>query len=77
MDQGNCIPATSLSTRDMVMSTYNSANLNKLHPDMEACKPSAENKQNKARTGSHHKHYLKMFSFFITLIFFKNTFSLQ
>lgn len=35
MNQGTCIPATQLSTRDIMMSTHNSANLNKLHPDTE------------------------------------------
>lgn len=36
MDQGTCIPGKiQLSTLDITMSTYNSANLNKLHPKME------------------------------------------
>lgn len=36
MDQGTCIPGKiQLSTLDIMMLTYNSANLNKLHPKME------------------------------------------
>lgn len=67
MDQGTCIPGKiQLSTLDIMMSTYNSANLNKLHPEMRRhASHLLRIEHNEARTGSNHKHYLKMFSFLL------------
>ena len=70
MDQGTCIPGKiQLSTLNIMMSTYNSANLNKLHPEMgRHANHLLRIEHNEARTGSN--HYLKMFSFLLHYFFF-------
>lgn len=71
MDQGTCIPGKiQLSTLNIMMSTYNSANLNKLHPEMgRHANHLLRIEHNEARTGSN--HYLKMFSFLLINFFSK------
>lgn len=56
MDQGTCIPGKiQLSTLNIMMSTYNSANLNKLHPEMgRHASHLLRIEHNEARTGSNH-----------------------
>lgn len=63
MDQGTCIPGKiQLSILDIMMSTYNSANLNKLHPEMRShASHLLRIEHNEARPGSHHNQYLKTF----------------
>lgn len=55
-DQGTCIPGKiQLSTLNIMMSTYNSANLNKLHPEMRRhASHLLRIEHNEARTGSNH-----------------------
>lgn len=68
MNQGTCIPGKiQLSTLDIMMSTYNSANLNKSHPAGMGrhAMHLLRTEHNEARTGSSHNHYLKMFSFLL------------
>lgn len=65
------------STPDIMMSTYNSASLNQSYPEMgRHASNRLRTEHCGGKTGSNHHHYLKMFSFFITLgfFFFKNTF---
>lgn len=54
--QGTCIPGNiRLSTLNILMSTYNSANLNKLHPEMgRHASHLLRIEHNEVRTGSNH-----------------------
>lgn len=54
--QGTCIPGNiQLSTLNILMSTYNSANLNKLHPEMgRHASHLLRTEHNEVRTGSNH-----------------------
>lgn len=54
------------STLDIMMPTENSANRNKLHPNMARhARHFLRIEHNEARTGSNHNHHLKMFSFLL------------
>lgn len=72
MDPGTGIPGKiQFSTLDIMMLTYNSASLNQSHPETgRHASYWLRTEHCEARTGSNHHHYLKMFSFFITLGFF-------